>query len=395
MKVALVSREYPPHRAKGGIGTQTYGKAHGLAARGHDVWVISESIDGETREEMDGAVHVIRIGSVHARIEIYSEAVDWLSYSTEVAQHVQLLHQSTRLDLVDFPEWGGEGYCFLLNRPEWDKTPRTVVHIHGPLAMFAEEYGWPETGSDFYRIGCEMEGTSLRLADGVISSSRYSADRCAKRYQLGFEIPILHTGVDTNVFRPLEIGRDERPTILFAGKISASKGVVTLLEACSKLLPHFPTLRLRMLGRGEPRIIQELEARASAHPDLLDLPGFVPHADLPAEFAKADVFAAPSPCEGGPGFVYLEAMACGLPVIACSGTGAAEVVGAQTGVLVPPQNVDRAADAIYRLLKDETLRRGLAKQARCFVESEMNSTRCLDRIEEYYARIAGVTRTPL
>src|SRR6478672_1003995 len=61
LKVVLVSQEYPPQTARGGIGSQTYLKAHGLAVRGHQVVVLSQSIGAERHEYFDGLVRVVRI----------------------------------------------------------------------------------------------------------------------------------------------------------------------------------------------------------------------------------------------------------------------------------------------------------------------------------------------
>ena len=61
MRIALVSQEFPPETGSGGIGTQAFQKAHWLAGRGHDVHVISHSLDGERHEYQQGMVHVIRI----------------------------------------------------------------------------------------------------------------------------------------------------------------------------------------------------------------------------------------------------------------------------------------------------------------------------------------------
>src|SRR5205807_750504 len=106
------------------------------------------------------------------------------------------------------------------------------------------------------------------------------------------------------------------------------KGVVTLLEACGRLLPEFPDLRVTFMGRVDDSVARELREKALAYgsPKLLDLAGFIEREDLPARLSQCHVFASPSPCEGGPCFTLLEAMACGLPVVACEGTGAAEVV---------------------------------------------------------------------
>ena len=390
MRIAFVSQEYPPETAKGGIGTQTFLKAHGLAALGHQIHVISRSANGKFSERNDHGVQVTRIPGLESRMPIFTEAADWLSYSAEVAAAVAALHAKSPLDVVDFPEWGAEGCVHLLNRTEWNRIP-TVIHLHGPLVMFAHTMGWPELDSEFFRAGTAMEGACVRLADAVFSSSKCSADWCAKHYgRQRDEIRVLHTGVDTELFSPRAVRKAERPTIVFAGKLARNKGVHLLAEAACKLAPEFPGLHLRLLGRGDQKIIGELQAITRELPDLLDLPGFVDRAELRDHLSRAHIFAAPSQYEGGPGFVYLEAMACGLPVIACAGSGAAEVVHpGENGLLVPPRDVDQLVSSLRSLLGDTAARERMGKQAREYVLAEADSRVCIRRLEAYYSSVTS------
>jgi glycogen(starch) synthase len=392
MRIALVSQEYPPETAKGGIGSQTYLKAHGLAALGHDVHVISRAVQHPVTERNGGDVRVTRLPGLAQRMTVYTEAADWLGYSVEVAAAVAALHARAPIDLVDFPEWGAEGYVHLLNRTAWNRIP-TILHLHGPMVMLAHTIGWPDIDSEFYRVGTMMEGTCLRLADAVFSSSRCSADWCARHYDLPRDrIPILHTGVDTELFAPRGVRKSDRPTIVFSGKLVPNKGVYLLVDAACRLAREFPRLRLRLLGRGEPKITGELQSRACAAgwPDLLDLPGFVDRRELPEQLSQADVFAAPSRYEGGPGFVYLEAMACGLPVIACSGSGAAEVIReGDNGLLVPPEDVEALTAALRALLGNPDRRLAIGERARRFVLAEADSRACLKKLETLYLSVAA------
>src|SRR3954468_21663491 len=101
MRIAFVSQEYPPETAKGGLGTQTYLKAHGMAARGHEVHVISHTGEsGTPSRRMDDTVQVIRIAGFYDRLNIQSSAVEWLTYSAEVAVAIERLHGERPLDLV-------------------------------------------------------------------------------------------------------------------------------------------------------------------------------------------------------------------------------------------------------------------------------------------------------
>jgi len=391
MKIALVSQEYPPETAHGGIGTQTYMRAHGLADLGHKVFVISHSTDNKRHVYLDKAVHVTRIPGFDSRLTIYSEPVRWLTYSAEIAVAIKDLHSKSTLDLIVFPEWGGEGYIHLLNQTQWNHIP-TVVHIHGPMVMFAHTMGWPDIDSEFYRVGTAMESTCLRLADAISSSSQCSAGWCVRHYGIdGSKVPVLHTGIDTGLFYPREVAKSNRPTIIFVGSIRHNKGVDLLVEAACRLAKDYPDLQLRILGRGETPLIKELKNKTAkaGYPDLLDFPGFIERKELPLHLSRAHVFAGPSTYEGGPGNVYLEAMACGLPVLACSGSGASDsLVDGKTGFLVPPGDLNSLTNQLGALLSDSTKRETMGINASQYVLSEANSKDCLKRLESFYVSVA-------
>ncbi len=387
MKLCLVSREYPPDTASGGIGTQTYAKAHGLADRGHDVHVLSASTRNHVEELMDGAVRVTRIPGVYPKLPVYTEAADWIAYSSEVAVELTRLDSAYDFDLVDFPEWSGEGFVFLLNRTESNWTP-AVVQLHGPIVMFANTVGWPTLDSDLYRVGTVVESTSLRLADAVYSSSACSARWAAESYGLDASlIPTIHTGVDTSRFVNRRRENGGRPTILFVGRITGDKGAYALLKAAEQLVHVVPDLRLRLVGHIDDEA--ELQRHAAALPEgVLELGGFVGRDDLPGELARADVFAAPSIYEPGPGLVNLEAMACGLPVVACAGAGAAEVVSdGENGRLVRPGDADELAEVLGALLRDPAERLRLGGRAREDAVDRFDTHVCLDRLEVFYEAV--------
>lgn len=390
MRIALVSQEYPLYRS-GGIATQTHAKAHGLAALGHDVVVLTHGDGSPPHEFYEGRVRVVRVPASDDRMPIATEITRWLTYSMRVAETIAAIQRQQPLDLIDFPEWGCEGYVHLLNQTSWNAVP-TVIQLHGPIVMFADTMGWPDQDTEFYRQGSAMEASCLRLADAIYSSSRCSARWCAEHYGMDADkIPVMHTGVDTEFFRPSGERRAGGRTIIFVGKLVENKGVILLLRAALQLAGRYPGLRLRMLGGGEAGVIERLrrEADEAGLPGLLELPGRIAREKLPAELAAADIFAAPSVYEGGPGFVYLEAMACGLPVIACQGSGASEVITEEeTGFLVPPDDVDQLAAVLCRLLEEEDLRRRLGENARRYAEAHADQRICLQQLEHFYTSVS-------
>ena len=347
LRIALVSQEYPPETGHGGIARQAHLKAHGLAARGHEVVVVSAAPDGKRSVRWDGPIEVVRLALGSGRAVPRTEAGRWLAYSTEVAAELAELDGIAPFDLVDFPEWAAEGYVHVLDRPEWRRVP-SVIQLHGPLAMLAETIGWPEPGSDFHRAGMALEGGALRLADAVYSSSAWSAHWVERAYGLpAASITVLHAGVDLSLFRPRRVVRSPRPTVVLVGRIAASKGVGVLVAAAITLAGRVPTLRLRLVGRDPDGLGPRLVARAveAGCPDLVELAGQLHGEALVTELAASDVFAAPSRSEGGPGFTFLEAMACGLPVVASRVGGVPEVVAdGETGFLFPVGDIDQMAE---------------------------------------------------
>ena len=387
LKIVLISQEYPPETARGGIGSQTYAKAHGLVDLGHEVFVISRSINSRRNEIKNGQLTIIRIPGMEHQIPDMTEIVQWITHSAVVAAEIETLHKRVHLDIIDFPEWAAEGYTYLLNRTAWNTVP-AVIQLHGSLAMFSNVMNWPEKNSIFYEVGTHMESVCTRLADAVYTSSICSADWVQKYYDPGKkDIPVIHLGVDTNLFKPQPVPKNGRPTIIFVGKIVPNKGIKELVEASSEVVKKIPDLKLRIIGTGEQKLISDIESKAadSGAGNLLEFAGYIHKEDLPEELSKAHVFAMPSYYEGGPGFVFLEAMACGLPVIGCSGSGVEEiVVSGETGILVPPKNIKALKEAIEKILGDSNLSEVMAANARNYVLESVDSNKCLNKLETFY-----------
>jgi glycosyltransferase involved in cell wall biosynthesis len=390
LKIALVSQEYPPETARGGIGTQTLAKAIGLAALGHEIFVISRSIDDKRYEKTDGNLTVIRIPGMEDAIPDMTEPVQWLSHSLVVAAELEVLQSRVQLDLIDFPEWAAEGYAYLLNRTAWNYVP-VVIHLHGSLVMFSDVMDWPEKKSAFYKAGFHMEATCTQLADAIYSSSECSAEWVRKYYGVkSKDIPIIHLGVDTAVFKPPTSEKAVHPTILLVGRLAPNKGIQELVRAAIALRDEFPNLKLRIIGKGDEKLIAKLKAlaiNAGAH-ELLDFAGYVHKEELPNELSGAHVFAMPSYYEGGPGFAFLEAMACGVPVVGCSGSGVDEIVtSGVNGLLVPPKTISALESALRKMLKDKNLLAMMGANARQFVLEHANSKKCVERLETLYQSI--------
>lgn len=149
-------------------------------------------------------------------------------------------------------------------------------------------------------------------------------------------------------------GLAERPTVLGAGRLTAQKGFDLLIRAHALLRGRGVDHELLIVGEGEDRPRLEALARELGVAGSVHLPGHLPHPY--ALMRQAAAFALSSRWEGLGG-VLVEALACGVPVVAfdCP-SGPAEVLrGGQDGLLVPPEDVGGLADALERVLTDPDL----------------------------------------
>jgi glycosyltransferase involved in cell wall biosynthesis len=399
MNICLVSQEYPPETARGGVGTQTWNKARALAALGHTVHVLSCAAGPgpDDRTESDGGVTVHRMQPPGEEFPVYTTPAYWLGYSWLVLRRLHRLMGAVALDVIDFPEYGAEGLAYQLDRTEWNWVP-VVVQLHGPLAMFVEHIGWPERGSDFHRLGTAMEELCVKRADALMACSANIADLTAGFYGVPREsIDVVHCGVDAEAFRPAARGEGGRPTVLFVGNIVGNKGVEVVFEAVLRLRARRPDIRLQVVGDcgGLALELQERAAREGAEGNV-DFTGFVGRAGLPALYQAAQVFCSPAQYEGGVANVYLEAMACACPVVASTAGGAPEAVAdGETGLLVPPDDVGAVARALDQILGDGPRRRRMGEAARRRVEDYFAMDKYIARVLTIYQKAIDRSRRAL
>jgi len=379
------------------VGTQTWVKARGLAARGHDVHVLACSADDRPglRTEVHDGVTVHRVHPPGYEFPVYGKPLWLVGYAVAVAGAIHDLMERHRFDVLDFPEYGGEGFAYQLDRTRWNWAP-VVVQLHGSMAMFVEHMGWPEQGSPLHEVGAFMEAFSLRHADAIMSCSASAAEIVARAYGLDRqEIDVVHCGVDTSLFHPAATGSRlaDRPTVLFVGRLVGNKGAETLAEAGFLLRQRYPDLRLVFVGEGDS-VPARIRARAAAESaeSLIELPGFIPLDELPDHYRGAHVFCSPATFEGF-GQTAIEAQACGCPAVVSSGGGGAEAVrDGETGFVVPPGDVAATARALDAILGDPPTRMRMSAAAVTRIDEWFAMERYIDRVLAVYEKAIARSR---
>lgn len=246
----------------------------------------------------------------------------------------------------------------------------------------------------------------LRGAAHVVAAGHYplaEAERAAGR---ALPATVVPPGVDTARFRPLapaertaaraHFGLPPDPgaeVVAFVSRLVPRKGADVLIRAGAHLAPRRPRLVVAVAGAGRDRPrLERLAARLDAPVRFV---GRVPDADLPAFYGCADVFVMP--CRNrwggleqeGFGIVFLEAAACGVPVVAGRSGGAAEAVDRGTTGLVLDDPRDDAALAatLEALLADPARRRAMGEAGRRRAEAAFDDGVLAARLAAALARV--------
>jgi glycosyltransferase involved in cell wall biosynthesis len=209
-----------------------------------------------------------------------------------------------------------------------------------------------------------------RLADAIITTSKGVADDLVAQFGVPRRhIRIVHNPVDLQAIakaaaEPLDPDHERRwshPAIVAAGRLAAAKNYPLLIDALAELRRTIPA-RLFILGQGDAEPAMREQIARLGLDEAVVLCGFQRN---PWKFiARADVFALSSRYEGF-GNVLVEAMACGVPVVATASPGTCEIVSVGTdGLLVDRHEPAVLAAALERILSDAALRQRLSQGAR-------------------------------
>jgi glycosyltransferase involved in cell wall biosynthesis len=197
-------------------------------------------------------------------------------------------------------------------------------------------------------------GPRYRRADTVIAVSRHAAGEGARWFGLDpARVEVVYHGIGPE-FTPSGDQPADPPYVSVVGEYARRKGFDKAFEVVAAMadagLPH----RLVVAGRIQVWLQEEFERtlRAAPRPDLVEVRGFVP--DLVEVYRGAAVHLMTSRYEGF-GFPALEAMACGVPVVAFANSSLPEVVG-DAAIVVPDGDVPAMAAAAIRLVKEPALR---------------------------------------
>ena len=208
-------------------------------------------------------------------------------------------------------------------------------------------------------------------------------------------------GIDTTYFSPraknkeliLKHRLDQRRVIVCVGRLVHRKGQDQLIEAMPEVLRKFPDAVLLFVGDGPIKSMLKNSARQLGVSNQIAFAGKVSHSDLADYICLGEIFAMPVRSRffglevEGLGIVYLEASACGLPVIAGKSGGAPDaVIPEVTGLVIDGTSTSQIADAICKLLKDPIGAKHMGQAGRGWVIENWKNSHWSNKFNELLFR---------
>ncbi len=335
MKIAIFVGLFPP-KWLAGTEIATYNMADHLAQRGHEVHVITSHDAGlpELSKENDFYIHRIP----GPKIRFIGIVTFWVKICLKIRKIKPDIFHAQSL-LCGIPALATKNFL---------KIPYVI---------------WGQ-GSDIYLPGRFTRITSkpiLQNADAVLALTENMKQKMREIYDR--EISIVPNGIDLERFKisPESKKKDSTKTIIFVGRLHPVKGVQYLIEAMAIVHQESPEVKLILVGDGEERELLENLTDSLGIRECVEFAGRVPHERVQDYMNQAEVFVLPSLSEGFP-VTILEAMACGLPIVATQVGGVPDVIkNGVNGYLVKAKDPNETVEALLKLLQDAQLRATISK----------------------------------
>lgn len=331
-----------------------------------------------------------------------------------ISQHPVTDFLSDKVQVYLFPNRGLIGYYLMV-----PQVKRLLKKIQPDLvnAHYASGYGTTARLANYHPLLLSVWGSdvydfpyksflhnyiirkNLLSADKIASTSHCMAQQTKNIVPSVYDIAITPFGVDLDMFKsaqPLDIKNNE----IVIGTVKTMKykyGIDTLIEAFSllykKLMVNNPTLasmlKLRLVGGGDDiNTLKELASKLNIV-DRVEFIGHVNYQNVPTELSKIDIYVALSRLDSESfGVAIIEAGAAYRPVVVSNVGGLPEVTMENiTGLIVPKENPQAAANAIEQLVLNPTLRKNMGISGRQHVESSYSWDESLNIMMKLYQDI--------
>jgi glycosyltransferase involved in cell wall biosynthesis len=396
LHVCIISREFPPFVAGGGVGTLYYHLASELLMMGHRVTAIVPGGELNIFKQGNMRVHF----TPQAAVEVTGADGGFgrnIAWSVTAMARLAAVHEQDPVDIVDSALWDSEALAVALLPAH--RRPKVVVRLVTPYALASQINGWqPDPATAALFMGAER--ALIAAADAVVPISESIAQSVEKTYGLHRDARwhLVPCGIAYWPFFDVNQGYNEFPElerlpaavlasgriVLFVGRLERRKGVDLILDAAPEILRSDPAAHIVLAGRdvegwADRPLAAELQGR-------VHFVGEVDNGTREKLLARAWCLLFPSRYESF-GLVPLEAFVHGVPVVAARAGAIPEVVqDGQSGLVFESESSLELSRCVMSLLVDPALRERLSAGARRRVR-ELGSRQSAVRSVQLYRNL--------
>ena len=369
----MVTKEFPP--ISGGLGFYVHNLSKKLLQRGHHVTVITQGTTRTTKEQTIDGIRVFRVSFFPLYpLHIWIHGIFVNSLLKSLEPKLSLVHLHTPLT------------------PPLKTSLPIITTVHTPLKIDSRYY----EVFDFYSLAIKVQSmviyppieSKLFQASKKITAVSSAVANELTEYGLNpKKIAVVGNGVDEKKFVPIQNDKKKENYILYTGILRARKGLFDLIECVEHVIKEYPEIKFILTGRGPLRGKLEKEIKLRGLQKHITFLGYINRKTLIKTYQNATVHVIPSHYEGLP-TVLLEAMSCGLPVVATDIGSNNEVISTGVnGFLVPPKRPKIMARNILKLLDNPSLREQIGQVARKTIEEHYTWSQVTDNILKQYENI--------
>jgi len=382
MRILFLNYEYPP--LGGGAGNVTayllkeFSKIPNLKLD-----LITSSIDKKYQLEKIGEniqIHRLPIGKNQKNLHFQSQK-DILIYTWRAYWFSRKLLKKEHFDIVLAFFSVPCGFLAWIFKKQFKLS--YIVSLRG-----ADVPGYSERFTLLYKIITPLIKKIWKEAEDVIANSQGLKD-LAQKSNPQQKIDIISNGIDVHQFRPSLLNFNSFKTfqILCVTRITPRKNIRYLIEAVNQLRQKYNNLNLQIIGEGDEKANLERLVKNLDMEKQVNFVGLVPHEKLPAYYQSACVYVLPSQNEGMSNSM-LEALSCGLPLLATNTGGTKELIeNGVNGFVLEMKSAQDIAEKLEILIKDEELRKKMGAASK--IKAEGMSWEVV--AEKYISIIKGLT----
>ena len=357
MRILTVIYEFPP--IGGGGGRAAYDICLELAARGHDVTVLTAHMQGLPRDEVKDGFRLVRLPSLRREAFV-------ASFSAMLAYNLAGLWTGLGLIRKLRPDIIHTHFAVPSGALAWTLSILTGVPYILTAHLGDVPGGVPEKTSRWFRWLKPFTKPVWQHAKRVVAVSEFTRQLALKHYPV--DVQVIPNGVDFDSLAQRNIKTNTPPRLVFAGRFVSQKNPLAIIRVLAQLKDL--SWNCSMLGDGPmfEQVKQEIEAEGMA--ERFNLAGWVTPEEVLDEFSSSDILFMPSFSEGLP-VVGVQALAKGLAIVASRIGGFLDLVDHESnGCLIEVQDEVTFANVLRGLISDPEqllkFRRASLEKARSF-----------------------------